>query len=154
MNTLGALWSDQIITNNVWSSPESRGYPDGKVIFMVIWLVIGYWHPRPYLFIYLFAYLLIFVFQDRIFLFSLGCPGDHACLKLWDSPASAFACVTAAWLAYETFKVMAQFVPSLFWSSFFIKAYFSLLIKLCMTLLCVDSRPYRACSNVKEKICV
>jgi hypothetical protein len=45
------------------------------------------------LFIYLFIYLFIFGFQDRVSLYSLGCPGTHfvdqAGLKLRHPPVSA-----------------------------------------------------------------
>jgi hypothetical protein len=53
------------------------------------------------------------VFQDRVSLYSLGCPGTHfvdqACLELKNPPASAFqvlglkACATTFWLHFVFF---------------------------------------------------
>jgi hypothetical protein len=60
-------------------------------------------------------YILFFVFQDRVSLCSLGCPGthtiDHGALKLRNLPASASqglglkVCATITWLVQSICKV-------------------------------------------------
>jgi hypothetical protein len=70
-------------------------------------------------------FFFLLVFQDRVSLYSPGCPGthsvDHAGLKLRSPPASVSqvlglkACVSTAWHSVDFLRVPALFYPGPYW---------------------------------------